>query len=812
MRKTVDLKLVADYTPEPDPPEANAEFSLEFSNYSVSENTQFSFKIIRTVRVDQVLDVDWAFVNVSVLPVSGTQRFQIGETEKTITVTSQEVVTDELGSLVLSNPVYISGPLSEPLLGTPSTAVVTVFDVSSSSYPNLRNVSGWYQIGSLSRIFDEVDDPNYIIARATPYMVCQILTMASSSGRAAQFAKWESLKADNPLLHGVMHSKPIGAMPAHRTGTTSEGTYFYQMVRDRHNRDVGACMLDTDNAATQFNGNEPTGFIAEGGTVFTPNFVTEAVRDDCADIAADILTGSNLSGFGFGGGEDISDYMSWFHDSTNIQPFGYDKKLMNPVAVGQIVSVDSWGDSTGTHLRQCTINNQPGSGVQGKPIYFFPHNDAKGFIGYVISSTGYTEIGGGQATLELLPLPGTATGVSQLQPAANWRYTVSNPDSTPDNVVDWNADGIAEDKYEGAPIWVPAWLDIWARIETKMGKETAIGWNSTATSWDVKYKNGWPSPHEFTATCDNPSFENASRAFGFKHDDVANNYLVKFGLEKVERERGMGMMYWHKSLRKNPNSFVANKPYRPYFECLVVNSINDVTTYDANMMRFILALTLTIGDMSTGGVLDTNNRGVMIEEYFIDLDTNYSTVEPIADYDDAGGGLGESGYPLGSTTMRTPTCGEHIYARRVGNWLVIINWADSSRSNYPTLYAPSHLPGGYTPQAGNDEITSSDWATIIATYLQPGETLRHFNPATYVNNRVTTWLRSESPNHWGSGNPAGPFSYGPQQAHPNDGDGVYTLSTTPLIARDPTLNDGSVVNTNASYLFGPMQAVFMEIV
>lgn len=669
-------------------------------------------------------------------------------------------------------------------------------------FPNLKNVAGWYQIGSLTRILSDTTSPNYMLARVSNYILCQILTLGSPSGRAGKFAEWQALKADNPLFHGVLHSNPPSAIPAYRPGFSDHTGYLYRIARDNHNRVDACAMLDTDAASTTFNGNERTGFVATGATTFTPNFVTPAVRDDWAKFAADMLAGSDLSGFGFGGGYDLSDYMTWFHDSTNILFFGFNKKLMNPYTngVGNVVSVDSFGDSTGTHLRSCTIDTQPGSVVEGKPIYFFSNTDPKGFIGYVIGT--YTAIGGGQAQLTLLNLPGTATGVSQITVAANWKFTICNPDSTPDQVCDWQRDGTPEGKIDGPAVWVPAWTDMFDRIETHLGKASARGWNAIAATWDEKYSNGWASPHEFTATADNPSFENASRAVGFDPHPTTHDYNVKtkpFTIEKC-----MHGMYFLKSMRRSPNTFVSNKPYRPYFECLVEGTSHSVVSaLDANMLRFIKALAITVGDMATGGVLEAGNLGVGIEEDFIDLDTGYTTVEPIADYDDAGGPVLSQG-PQGVATMRTPTCGEAIYARRVGNWLLLINAADSTRSDYPSTYSVSHL-GGYTPQAGNDEITAANWATIISTYLTGGEALRHYNPATYVNSRVTSWLQAQAPSHWTG------FNFGPQQAHPNDADGTYTVANTPAIARDPTLNDGSVVDTSASYFIGPMQAVFLEI-
>jgi hypothetical protein len=127
--KVVDLTLVADYTPAPDPPDPQAEFDLEFTSYTVTEGLGFSFKILRSIRTDQVLDIDWA------IPVSGTTRFQVGETEIVVNVQAQLVDTNEQGTLDLSNPVVVSGPAVQPVLGSSSSAFVSINDTQNPPDP-----------------------------------------------------------------------------------------------------------------------------------------------------------------------------------------------------------------------------------------------------------------------------------------------------------------------------------------------------------------------------------------------------------------------------------------------------------------------------------------------------------------------------------------------------------------------------------------------------------------------------------------------------------------------------------------------------
>lgn len=127
----VILDHTIEFTPAPEP---QAEFSLSATSYSGDENTVITFRINRTVRTDQVCDIDWAVTNATVTPTSGTQRFQIGESFVDINVTAGEVDTDELGDIDLSNPVRISGPSANPVLGNPFTATFEVLDTTQSIF------------------------------------------------------------------------------------------------------------------------------------------------------------------------------------------------------------------------------------------------------------------------------------------------------------------------------------------------------------------------------------------------------------------------------------------------------------------------------------------------------------------------------------------------------------------------------------------------------------------------------------------------------------------------------------------------------
>lgn len=129
MIRVVDITLDASLDPE-NPPEPQAEFAIGDASYSVVEGQTVDITITRSVRTDQVCDIDWAVTNASVTPLSGTERFQIGDTQRTIQLTAQQVDTSEDGNLTISNPQLISGPVSNPILGSPSTVDFDVLDTA----------------------------------------------------------------------------------------------------------------------------------------------------------------------------------------------------------------------------------------------------------------------------------------------------------------------------------------------------------------------------------------------------------------------------------------------------------------------------------------------------------------------------------------------------------------------------------------------------------------------------------------------------------------------------------------------------------
>ncbi len=127
-------QVILDHTIDPEfPPEAQAEFTFPNGDpLSEVENSFIAITIDRNIRTDQKLRIDWAIINASVSPSSGTETFNPGDSSKLFFVNTLEVGTTEVGTLEISNPQYVSGPVSTPILGEFTSVPFTVIDLTSS--------------------------------------------------------------------------------------------------------------------------------------------------------------------------------------------------------------------------------------------------------------------------------------------------------------------------------------------------------------------------------------------------------------------------------------------------------------------------------------------------------------------------------------------------------------------------------------------------------------------------------------------------------------------------------------------------------
>ena len=127
--KKLTLSHTIEFTP---PAEAQAELNLDLSSYSVNEGESTSFNIVRSIRTDQVITVDWTIAGVSVTPLFGTATFNLGEATVNVPVTAGLVDVVENGSITISNPQYVSGPVSAPYLGVQAASSIRVIDSETS--------------------------------------------------------------------------------------------------------------------------------------------------------------------------------------------------------------------------------------------------------------------------------------------------------------------------------------------------------------------------------------------------------------------------------------------------------------------------------------------------------------------------------------------------------------------------------------------------------------------------------------------------------------------------------------------------------
>jgi hypothetical protein len=377
--------------------------------------------------------------------------------------------------------------------------------------------------------------------------------------------------------------------------------------------------------------------------------------------------------------------------------------------------------------------------------------------------------------------------------------------------ADWDADGTPTEVEVSEAQWTPAWLayqnHIASLVDMSTGNAPGIGWNGITDSLTVKENQGWPDPHGFHESAQYPTAENffKSRARYVPHADHG------YSISAVDMEKTMRGLHFASSFYDpNPTEFMAARAHGVTIETGVWGTNwDDLNDLDATLLRFHLFLVSTVPHLIHGALLlstATGRRPVLAEEWYLDFDASWSGYTPLGIYDPTGGGSGTRG-PKHSFEFRTPDWGERGYFVRLGDFLAVGNCADFPE-DYGSTYAPSSLAGGYTPRVGLDEIDSGDWESLHAEgILGPGETLRRVDFGSYYNPTVTDWLRAHSGGHWTESH-----SYGPEQPHPNDGDGDYTWAEHPWVVRSTAVNTGEDLDMSRTLPLGPQEAIFFKIV
>jgi len=735
------------------------------------------------------------------------------------------------------------------------TIVVNAVTVeTTTAVPNLQNAWGGTPTTDIENIHDD-QHPWYLWGRTAMFASVQMqgAFTTGTNEREPFIANWTALHNDNPLNHLVLHMFPTHNIPGFRTEDNNQHSAItnWALSTDNVTRNAVALSLDGSQSAV-FYGNDQTASTDSSKQVgWNINLHTEAVRDKLAEQSCDLLTGRNISGhysWADGEGGDVSSFMHIHHDGSDvIQPKDNDS-LLKEHSTGTIVSILSVNSQQPIEIRisgQLSKNDgqistsgyvpssdgyndiDPSSYLafeEPHQLWILPAGN-RGFIGFHILGIKYdTGSSGNNTDLFIKKLSDTAHSTQLHTPAAGERYTINSVTEREDN-VDYDRDGIKEDKFNAMMNnWATGFDGYWDLLRDKVkvltGHGTGRGCNTGSGSAILKKNSGLKKIHGQYEKFDWIQAEDmngtAGASFSIKHDeDSAHEYDIS----KYRPNVGMKSLSFLTSfIAPQPTTtFMTGKLRKAMCEFkvwgdktkkntpAVYDSLNEV---DASYLRFCWGVTKVVPNMGFMAAFEgSHNYPIAIEECFIDLDTNYTAPEPVGTYYPEQGGTGSNGFRKGRFDFKVADSGEKIYLRRIGNWLLAINFRDD---NSYTTYAPSHLNTS-TSYTSKDKISAAAFSKLYTDeVLAAGETLQHFKPSTYVNDKVTTWLKEQTGSTWGEGH-----YYGPRQEHPADKESQagskYSLATAPFIARDDTKNDGSIVNTDADYILGPIEAVVWEI-
>ena len=554
-----------------------------------------------------------------------------------------------------------------------------------------------------------------------------------------------------------------------------------------------------------------------------------AMRTRMAQVAVDVCAGTDLTGYGMSAGlanADVSGWVVVLHDGSDALNPPANGVLRANLASGTVNAIISTSPNQDQpqiveldvdHDLQTvgTLPQDPTFGLLADvhPITFLPPGDS----GYLSLHAIGSRLVSGRTRLYLKDLSTQTAHPNQFHtPAAGWRYNLANPNAGVFS-PDWDADGDNRDITEFESYSYAAGIAGY-RDEVNSLMNTAVGHGSTLSVNGLggtnvrKRVNGLKTPHPFTDL-----FDIAQGEFMNDNGGFIQNGSDGYNIQNSQMERLMRA--WHLSsscIREEPfDSFMNQWQRGPLFEiqCRGENyQYAPNLELDANFIRFHWAVAKTLP--RTGHILsesEIKNDPFAIDEFYLDLDTNWVQPAPLGTYTEDGGATGSSGFNVGSWAWGPVDAGDRIMIRRFGGFLVPMNM-DDSYSGY-NLLAPPQLDVGWDPtvasgsaRSGNDEITPADFTALYTSgLLQAGETLRHLDPPNYDNERVTAHLRANSSRDWSA-----PNFYGSRADHPDDG--TFTKSNAPWLATDDILNNNAVVDQAQSYFLAVMQSVVWQIV
>lgn len=706
-----------------------------------------------------------------------------------------------------------------------------------TAHPMSQNVNGGFMSNNINRAHDNTS-PLYLFMRVTQFNAIQPVGWWNAS-RSSTADTWVAMHADNPYALYVIHDAPLRVDDIYQTNSANGSQWRYEYtVNNRRTALLYRSQNDDDEVP----------FIEAGASQTTNNQTAQhlkladpGLQDHWSGIITDLLTGANKMGRNMTGA-DVSDFMAYFNDGTPAVNPKFNRTTTATKVKGSVTNAtvdgsgwlgitrnivelsDQYSPTTTGPLAQ---NGQFQALAQPDYIGFCPSNqNSPGYSAFVV--IGYRELLNGRSQVYIRDLPPQANSTQLYAVKDGDNFNINGSTGGTDN-PDQDGDGTSDNNRDaGNKTWTAGYVAMYNQADTKVlaevGHRTGRGHNAGGTI-DLKANGGLPHPHGGFRTMDYMNAENGDSAGQFQPNQNSSTQQYTVRTDSMQ-DTMRGLYIMESYIRPNPGGWNVGKPRGVLYDITVWSGGRNWSfTNDPNnpglmatYLRFYKALLSTVPNTGMGYTIEVS-WPCLIEESFLDFDTGWVQPAPLGTYDPTGGGNGTAGFPVGSWSWASggtgdfTSGGKRIYGRRLGTrHYMFINVAESLTNN--RVYRPSHLSNPDPIVTGDDQITPADFASIYAPgHLQAGETLKKINPSTYVNNRMTQFMKTNplTASAWSSNQ----FQWGPRQPHPNDANnegGTYTLSNTPVIARDNTFNDGSAINQGVAFDLGKQEAAIFEIV
>ena len=828
---------------------------------------------------------------------SGTLNWAAEEIgDKTFAITILDRDGEEQGNLVFT--AVLTKDSGDDTLSN-ATATVTIQDQDGAAHPLSRNLNGVTMVGGIDNVFDP-ENAWYLLSQCAQFALVQMNGMFDNQ-RAGRVAEWRTVHDVNPFFFMALHDNPFKGTPGFRVKPSNITNSLYDYLQT----------VDRTSALTYTNSLSPNPKYA-GGTKasntavptkqaqFLYNLVDTGVNDFFARRGADAIAGpaltgdlvsqvANMSSYNQNGG-DLSDFAGWFNDGTGPDFPNTTNSLLPRQFTGQINSggiISSQGSAPseiciveldadlGLALEANDLVKPTASSVAVpagmkeltdiRNVWFTPAGNTKKFIAmhalgaYVVSN---------KTRLYMKPLSTIANNTQSYTPVAGDNYCVNGLSSGGTN-IDWQADGTQGTKYDTdfGIAWDTARTARGDYISTATGGARAAygGGTNTSSISQEQRSNGWTKIHTFFEIQDYPQCETFSNVWFVRAEEDTHDYeMSRLTADKAtdRLKEGMVSLYMqHSGVRTGQTGWIRDKSKGLYPECLISSSAtSDAASYeqtndlDHSYALWNWAVYKTVPDVNFEATIDnsfTRNNSMLLEEGFLDLNTNWSQPDPLGTYNAEGNVAAGSpvlvdgvsqilahgewtwaphGQDLGNLVDEVNN--RRIYIRRFGNYLVAMNCA-TPPENYDH-YMPAHItPDSNSIKSGaaagatyanrtannEDRITQTEIDALRAgnggSMLSDTAELWHLDFDNYNNAIALAALKAvpKAAEEW----TASFTAYGPRQPHPRDknnrpGANVSTefdLATTGAILRDDGRNTG--LEAVFPYDQGPLEATVWEI-